>query len=136
MHGAERLLPVGQARQAFGDHGQDWRGEHLGCSPCGILAVPVSGRMKGPCVADPEVLLSLLPVTTHNYSKNPEFQDTNFKAARGFFSFQRVSVKGGQLQPGQSWFVAVMGLFQKRRTKVAQAGIWLGRRGERPLLDL
>lgn len=51
----------------------------MGCSPCGILAVPVSGRAMGLRVADPEVLLSLLPVTTLNYSKNSEFQDTEFQ---------------------------------------------------------
>ena len=43
-------------------------GEHLGCSPCGILAVPSMGSPTLGCWPGPEVLLSLLPRYVLNYT--------------------------------------------------------------------
>src|SRR5574343_1337105 len=51
----QRKTPCGAA--SAGGKGE---GDHLGCSPCGVLACPHGGVARM-AVAGPEVLLSLLP---------------------------------------------------------------------------
>jgi len=71
----EKCIPVAASATVGGASSKPswarWSGEHLECSPCGDGAVPVLGLRLGDAnaLADPEVLLSLLPVTTRNYNR-------------------------------------------------------------------